>query len=118
LESVQKTGKIVRPFLGVRYMMVTPELVKANQLKVDHGALIQRGNDRSELAISPGSPADKAGLKENDIILEVDGVRVDDKHSLASLIGRHTVGDEVTLKISSGGNEKTVKVKLEEMKTE
>ncbi len=116
LDSVNKDGKIARPFLGVRYIMVTPELIKANQLKVDHGALIMRGENRNELAISPGSPADKAGLKENDIILEVDGQKIDEEHSLSSLIGKHAVGDEVTLKIYSAGEEKTVKAKLEEMK--
>jgi len=118
LEGVQKTGRVVRPFLGVRYVMVTPEMVKANQLKVEHGALIMRGDDRNELAVAPGSPADKAGLKENDIILEVDGVAIGEEHSLASQIGKHVTGDEVTLKIYQAGEEKTVKVKLEEMKTE
>jgi len=115
LDSVNKNGRIARPFLGVRYIMVTPELIKANQLKVDHGALIMRGENRSELAISPGSPADKAGLKENDIILEVDGSVIDEEHSLSSLIGKYGVGDEVTLKIYSAGGEKTIKARLEEM---
>ncbi|MDQ7815127.1 MAG: trypsin-like peptidase domain-containing protein [Patescibacteria group bacterium] len=116
LDSINKDGRIARPFLGVRYIMVTPELIKANQLKVDHGALIMRGENRSELAISPGSPADKAGLKENDIILEVDGTAIDENHSLSSLVGKHAVGDEVTLKVYSAGEETMIKAKLDEMK--
>jgi serine protease Do len=118
LDSVQKSGKITRPFLGVRYILVTPELIKANQLKVDHGALIMRGSGRNDLAVAPGSPADKAGLKENDIILEVDGVPINEEHSLASQIGKHVTDDEIVLKIYQAGEEKTVTVKLEEMKTE
>jgi serine protease Do len=118
LDSVLKSGKITRPFLGVRYILVTSELVKANQLKVDHGALIMRGSGRNDLAVAPGSPADKAGLRENDIILEVDGVQINEEHSLASQIGKHVTDDEVMLKIYQAGEEKTVTVKLEEMKTE
>ncbi|MBI5654771.1 trypsin-like peptidase domain-containing protein [Candidatus Uhrbacteria bacterium] len=118
LDSIQKFGHIVRPYMGVRYVMVTPEYVKNNQLKVDYGALVVRGNQKSELAVSPGSPADKAGIKENDIILEIDGVKVEDGHSLSSLIGRHVVGDEIKLKISHAGEEKEVTLKLEELKTE
>ncbi len=117
-ESIKKYGRITRPFLGVRYQLVTEELIKANQLKVDHGALIIRGQNRNELAVAPGSPADKAGLVENDIILEVDDKLVSEEHSLSSLIGRRFVGDEVTLKIYHAGAEKTVKATLEEMKTE
>lgn len=117
LANVQKSGRIVRPFMGVRYVLITEDVISKNQLKVDHGALIIRGVQQNELAIAPGSPADKAGLKENDIILEVDGVRVDEEHSLASLIGKRNAGDEVALKVSSGGTEKIVKLTLDELKT-
>lgn len=118
VDSIQKIGHIVRPYVGVRYVMVTPEYVKNNQLKADHGALVVRGNQKSELAVAPGSPADKAGIKENDIILEVDGVKIEDGRSLSSLIGRHVVGDEIKLKISHAGEEKEVTLKLEELKME
>jgi len=64
----------------------------------------------------PGSPADKAGLQENDIILELNGQKIDQDHSLARLIAQRSPGDEVTLKVLSKGQEKEVKVKLEEYK--
>ncbi|MFH1620781.1 MAG: trypsin-like peptidase domain-containing protein [Patescibacteria group bacterium] len=118
VENIIKYGRISRPFLGVRYQLISQDIIEANQLKVDHGALIMRGQNRNELAIAPGSPADQAGLVENDIILEVDGIRVDEAHSLSSLIGRRFVGDEVTLKIYHAGTEEEVKATLEEMKTE
>ncbi|MFA5188463.1 MAG: trypsin-like peptidase domain-containing protein [Patescibacteria group bacterium] len=116
IESVQKTGKIVRPYLGVRYVLINKEIVEANKLSVDYGALISRGQTADELAVVPGSPADKAGLVENDIILEINGQKIDESHSLARLLAKYAPGDEVELKISHKGEEKTVKVKLEERK--
>ena len=60
IESVQKYGKIIYPFLGVRYLLITEDIAKKNNLPVDYGALIVRGEEISELAVTPGSPADKA----------------------------------------------------------
>lgn len=114
LESVQKTGKIVRPWLGVRYIPVTPLLAETNKLTVKYGVLIQRGETPNDLAVLPGSPADKAGLLENDIILEMDGKKLEDKDSLIKEISKHNVGDEISLKVLSKGKEKQVKVKLGE----
>lgn len=116
IDSVQKNGKIVRPWLGVRYVQVTEEIASANQLEVDYGALIIRGDNKTDLAVMPGSPADKAGLEENDIILEVDGVKVDEKNPLPNLVGKHKAGDAISLKILHKGDKKDVPVKLEEMK--
>lgn len=116
VESVQKTGKIVRPYLGVRYVEITEELKERNKLSVDYGVLVQRGAEISDLAVIPGSPADKAGIAENDIILEIDGIRLTNDKSLASIIRAKKVGDSVRLKLLSKGQEKTVTVILEAMK--
>jgi len=116
LESIQKSGKIVRPFLGIRYVIINKQLADTNKLSVDYGALISRGQTADEIAVVPGSPADKAGLVENDIILELNGQPIDESHSLAGLLAKYAPGDEVELKISHKGEEKTVKVKLEERK--
>lgn len=113
ISSVKSTGKIVRPYLGLRYVLVTPELKDKNNLKVDYGVLVQRGKTDSDLAVIPGSPADKAGVVENDIILEVDGVKLDTEHDLATIIRGKNVGDSISLKILDKGQEKTVTVKLE-----
>ncbi len=115
IESIKQTGKIVRPYLGVRYVMVTKDISEQNNLSVDYGALVVRGSSLGQVAVVPGSPADKAGLLENDIILEVNGERVDSDHGLVSLISQYKVGDQITLKILSKGNEKTAKVTLEEL---
>lgn len=114
IESMKEHGRVIRPYLGVRYVPVTEQLKKLNQLPVDHGALVSRGETREELAVMPGSPADKAGLAENDVILEVDGVAVDQTHSLASLIRTKQVGSNVQLKIFHKGGEKILQIRLEE----
>jgi serine protease Do len=116
LASYQKNGRIVRPYLGVRYVPITKELKEKNHLAYDEGVLIIRGDDATDLAVIPGSPADKAGLEENDIILEIDGVKLTDDTSLATIIRGKSAGDTVKLKISHHGEEKTVTVTLEEQR--
>lgn len=116
IESVKNTGKIIRPFLGIRYVAVNPEMKEKNNLSVDYGVLVKAGESQNELAVIPGSPADKAGIVENDIILEVDGVKLDDKTSLASVVRQKNVGDTIVLKILHRGTPKTVKVTLEAAK--
>lgn len=116
LESFGQHGRFIQAFIGVRYVPVTKELQEKNQLKYDYGALVLRGEEPTDLAVVPGSPANKAGIEENDIILEVDGQRVTLESSLVSLIRRKSPGDTITLKILHKEEEKEVKVVLEEMK--
>jgi serine protease Do len=112
VDSVREFGEIVRPFLGVRYSMVTKRMAEANSLPVDYGALVVRGRTPEELAVMPGSPADKAGIVENDIILSIDGEELRDK-DLASILRTKTLGQEITLEVFSKDNKKTVTLTLE-----
>lgn len=114
IESVQQYGRIVRPYLGVRYVLVTEAIAEQNALAVDYGALISKGEDETDLAVIPGSPADKAGIVENDIILEFEGNRITPETSLVSQIQLHNPGDTVRLKILHDGQEKEISVTLEE----
>ncbi|HLC99543.1 MAG TPA: trypsin-like peptidase domain-containing protein [Patescibacteria group bacterium] len=116
VESVKKTGKIIRPFIGIRYIPITKGLAEANKLPFDYGVQILKGTGPTDTAVVAGSPAEKAGLKEGDIILELNGVKLDGDHSLVGQLSKHNVGDEITLKVSSGGQLKDVKIKLEERK--
>jgi len=113
IEQVRKTGKIVYPFLGVRYVIIDDELQKKQNLPVNYGALIQKG-DRGEPAIFPGSPAEKAGLKEGDIILEFNGEKITTKNTLAKIIIKYNPGDKVILKVLRQNKEKIFEVVLSE----
>ncbi|MFA5954120.1 MAG: trypsin-like peptidase domain-containing protein [Patescibacteria group bacterium] len=116
VDSVKKNGRIIRPFLGVRYVIIDDALAKKNQLPVSYGALIVRGETSTDFAVTPGSPADKAGLKENDIILEIGSTRIDTDHTLSTLIAQHTVDEQVPLKVMTAGKERMVTVTLVERK--
>lgn len=116
VESVKKFGRIVRPFLGVRYVILTEESAKEQKLPLTYGALLVQGDTPSEPAVLPGSPADKAGLQENDVVLEVDGRQVTIDTPLASLIAVHNVGDIVPLTVWHKGQQKNINVTLVERK--
>lgn len=113
VESVQKYGKVVRARLGIRYVPVTKELKETNNLTVDYGALVLRGQNQNELAVVPGSPADKAGIKENDIILEADGVKLTVEKTLASIMKNKKAGDKMSLKVYHAGVTNTVTITLD-----
>lgn len=116
IESIKSTGRIIRPYLGVRYVQLNKDLATQNKFPVDYGALIIKGSGLTDVAVIPGSPADKAGIVENDIVLEINGEKIDQNNGLLRLIQQYKVGDEIELKVYSKGAEKTVKVKLEEGK--
>jgi len=116
VESVREYGRIVRPFLGVRYLLINEQIAKDNKLPYDYGVLIVRGDSVTELAVIPGSPANKAGLVENDIILEMNGQKITEEKPLVKEIQKYKPGEELNLKIYHQGEEKTVKVVLEEYK--
>jgi serine protease Do len=113
VESIREHGRVIRPYLGVRFVPVTQALQEQNNLSVDHGALIVRGSN-DELAVIPGSPADKAGLEENDIILKINNDEVNTDHPLNVLLQEYQVGSTITLDILHDGQERTVTATLEE----
>ena len=112
IEQVKKIGKIVYPFLGVNYTLIDDELKKQKNLPVNYGALIVKGNDN--LAVTKNSPAEKAGLKENDIILEFNNEKITIDNSLSKIIAKYNPGDRVVLKILRDGKEMIVNVILGE----
>jgi len=115
LEEVIKYGKIKRPFLGARYIVLNKEIATVQKLPVDYGALIVR-ESLGEEAVVKGSAADKAGLKEYDIILEIDGEKITEENPLADALSKQKIGQEISLKVLREGKEITLKVKLEEKK--
>ena len=115
LRDVQTKGRIVNPYVGVRYVLVAPQLKEKNKLSVDYGALITKGAG-GEDAVLLNSPASTAGIKEGDIILEFGGIKVNMDNPLNKLIQLHSVGDKVTIKILRDGREIKLELTLEERK--
>jgi serine protease Do len=112
IDQVKTTGKISTAYLGVRYIAIDASLKDEAKLPFDYGALVTRGQTIRDFAVMPGSPADKAGIAENDIILEVNGVKIDADHSLVSLLNQYSPNDTVTLKVWHKGDTKDIPVTL------
>jgi len=115
LEELKKYGKIRIPFLGVKYVLLTKEVAEKNKLSVKYGALIVR-ETLGESAVIKGSAADKAGLKEFDIILEAKGKKITVKDPLSHILQKCQIGEEIELKILREKEKINLKVKLEEKK--
>ena len=113
LDEVKKFGKIIMPFLGVKYVLISKEMAEANKLPVNDGALVVR-EALGESPVVPGSSADKAGVKEWDIILECNGQRITPKNPLANILQKCKIGEITTLKVLRDKKEIMLKVKLEE----
>ncbi len=115
IDSIKKYGKIIRPYLGVRYTLINQALADANKLAVNYGALIVRENF-GEPAIIERSTAEKAGLKEYDVILEADRKKITEDNPLSEVLASHKIGDEISFKILRDRKEIDLKAKLEEEK--
>lgn len=116
LSGVLKNNKIERPYLGVHYISLSEAINIPDKLSQgrNKGALIY-SSDPKNPSIEIKSPAQKAGLKEGDIILKVNGLIIDQKNSLTYYIQDSKIGDIVNLSILRSGSEKEIKVELEKM---
>lgn len=99
IKQVVKTGQFSRPYLGIAYIPLTADVASEYGLHVQNGAFIAPSSDPTNPSVISGSPADKAGLKEGDIITAIDGTSVDQTHSLTGLISQHQPGDKVDLTV-------------------
>ncbi len=111
IKNLQKTGKVERAYLGINYVTITPDVAKQYNLSVKKGAYVFSGNGQP--AVISGSPADKAGIKEKDVITKVGDIEVGERGSVASLVSEYGTGDTVELAILRDGKTMTVKVTLE-----
>jgi len=122
LEKFKKFGKIIYPYLGIWYWNITPELQKEMNLSVSQGAWITRWTKdqyghwykMEDPAVIPGTAAEKAGLKEDDIILEFNNEIISPENPLAKIIQKYNPEDKITLKVLREGKEFSIEATLGE----
>jgi len=113
IDDVKISGTISQPFLGIRYVILTPEIASELKVPYDEGIVVARGQKITDFAVLPNSPADKAGIMEYDVILEVDGEKMTAQKPLSYFLSQHRVGDTVNLKVWRKGQEEDIAVTLE-----
>ncbi len=107
MESLIKTGKVVRGWLGVTIQKVTPELAKQFDLKEEAGALV--GD------IMENSPAEKAGLQRGDIILEYDGKKIEEPYILRNMVANNLPGEVHTALVLRDGKTRKIAITIGEL---
>jgi serine protease Do len=108
LPQLRDKGKVVRGYLGTTVQKITPEIADSLGLKQSRGALVAE--------VQKGSPAERAGVKLGDIIVEFDRKEVKDSADLPPLVARVTPGTTVQVKILRDGKEVTLPLSVGEMK--
>lgn len=117
LEELKNHGRIRQPFFGIRYLQINKQLKDQFDLPIDFGALVisepelPLGKSR---AVISGSPAEKAGFKESDIIIEISGQKITPEVSVNDLLADFTVGQKLICKILRHGKEKIINITLDE----
>lgn len=112
IEGIQEDGRFARPFLGVRYVDLTPAIAEELEIDQQSGAYIPE-NEAGNPSIVNDSPADQAGLQPEDIIIAVEDQKVDQTNTLSSVVGRFQAGEEVTIRYIRDGQQRTVEVTLQ-----
>jgi serine protease Do len=105
--QLQERGHVTRGWLGVSIQEVTPELAKSFGLKEKKGALVAQ--------VFSGSPAEKAGIEQGDVIVGFDGKEIADSKDLPRIVASTPVGKAVTIKLSRNGKVLDRQVKVGEM---
>jgi serine protease Do len=108
MDSIVKHGKVIRGWMGVSIQNLTPELAKSLGFKETEGALIS--------GIEKGSPAEKAGLRRSDLIVEFSGKKVTDAASIRNMVSATSPGTKADIKIIREGKAETLSVTLGEYK--
>jgi serine protease Do len=102
-----KTGKVIRPWVGIGLQDITPDLMKFFNLKEKEGALISQ--------VYSGSPAEKVGLKIGDVVTEVDGVKVKNSQDVVREVLKKKVGQKVNFVILREGKRLEISVTTAQM---
>ena len=111
LNSIIQNHKAERAYLGLTYLTITADVAKAYDLPVNQGAYISTEDGRQS-AIAAGGPADKAGIKNGDIITKVGKIEVGRAGSISTLVGEYKAGDTIQLTVLRNGKEQVINVTL------
>lgn len=103
MEQAVDGKDLTRPWIGVFYEPVTPGLADQNGLPIDYGVLVTRPDTSDQPAVVVDSPADRAGVREGDIITAIDDVRIDASNTLDDILTRYKPDDELGLTIVRNG---------------
>jgi serine protease Do len=103
-------GKVIRGWLGVLIQEVTPEIGEKFHLEKEQGALVSQ--------VTPGGPADKAGIKRGDVIVSFDGKKIKEMHDLPYIVATTPVGKRVSVDVIRKGEKRTFEVEVGQMKEE
>ena len=113
VQSVEKTGKLQVPYLGVLYVPITSDVQSNYNLSVSQGAYIPTvAQNGGQDTVMQGSPADQAGVQPGDTITKIDDTDISSTASITSVLDKHQVGDKVTLTIVRGGKTITLTATL------
>ena len=113
LDDLTRFGHVRRPYLGMRYVIVTDKFCSQLGAPVPSGAYVT-GESPQDHGVLPGSPAGKAGLRDGDLITACDGTPLTDDHTFQDVLETAQVGQELRLSVWRGGKEHAALVRLEE----
>lgn len=108
-------GRVLRPWIGIRYEEAAPELAFGSDAVGQPGSEDRRGSVSRGVVVKQvlrGSPASEAGLREGDVIRRLDGTPVGGKEDVYSFIARHSPGQRVRLLVQRGGHPATLFLRL------
>lgn len=114
LEELKTYGRIRRPFLGVRYILLNPMLQKRFRLTTPRGAFVLREGVADRPAVVPGSAAEQAGIREADIIVAVNDSAIDEKTGIEDVLEKVALGAKIPVKILREGKEQMLTLTAEE----
>jgi S1-C subfamily serine protease len=107
-----KGEQLARPWIGIRYEQIDPQVKQAQNLAVDNGALVINADGSGSSAVQPNSPAETAGLKDGDIITAINGIVLDQEHPLNLLLVQFAPKDTVQLTVVRAGQTLTIPLTL------
>jgi 2-alkenal reductase len=105
-DQIIQTGYITRPYMGINFQPITPDIANAYNLPVQWGAYVT--------SVSANSPASQAGLQTDDIITSIGGVALDGTHSFINTLFTYKPGDQITVEFMRNGKNQQVQMKLGE----